>query len=821
MNGVVQDFRYALRSLVRRPGFAVLGISILALGIGVTAAVFCVSYSLLFRSLPYGEADRVMVLWRTVEGMDDPTPLSVPTVEDVEERNRAFAALAAFVEKDLNLTGRDGEPERLHGLLVSHRMMEVLGVEPAAGRSFTAEEDRHGAERTVVLSHELWVRRFGAEEQLSSLEVNLDGSRYTVVGVLPPRLDQRKLGMYTIGDFWVPIGLFESQFSRRREDSPGLLLAGRLRPGTTPDGGRRDVERLARELAAEHPQVRKSQIEAVEILEDEVAEVRPTLHLLLGAVGFVLLLACADLANLLLTHGARRRQEFATRGALGASRWQVVRQVMIETLLLAVAGGALGLWLARLSLDAMVAKLLPGALLHAEMSLDVTVLAMTAAVTLAAVVAAALVPALQASRVSFQDSLKVRGAQTLQRFEKTLVGVEVAIALVLLIGSLLMFESLVRLRGQDPGFDPRGTLSAQVTLPMPKYAEASRWVAFFDRVLEELGALPSAREVALTSSLPLVGGERDISLVAAGDRPVPRIHELPTTRFQMVSPRFFEVMGIPLIQGRDFSPLDDDRRGAEHVVIINQALARRYWPDQGDRVIGQRIAFELEGTPEEPELLWREVIGVVGDVRYASLRSTSRHAVYVPHTQPGLWFEEQWPTMAVVVKAEGDPLSLVQPVRAGLLRVDPDQPIDEVRSLDAVIADESSQLGGIFILLVSFAVLAAVLALVGVYGIVAQAVAGSVREIGTRVALGAAPSQVVGGLLKQNLVLVGTGLAAGLMVAAWVSRWLSSLLYGVGSLDPRVYVASVMSLGLAALIATLLPAWQAVRISPSEALRQD
>ena len=821
MNGVLQDLRFAMRSLVRRPGFAVLSISILALGIGVTAAVFCVSHTLLFQSLPYQDADRVMVMWRLIEGIEEPAPFSFPTIEDLEARNRAFESLAVFVEKDLNLTGADGEPERLHGMLVSHRLLGVLGVDVAAGRGFSARDDQRGAERTVLLSHQLWTRRFGADESLLSRQVTLDGLQYTVVGILKPELNVQKLGQYTIGDFWVPIELFHAELPHRREESPGLLLAGRLKPEVSPAAGRQDVERIAGELADKYPHLRKSQFTAVKILDDVVGEIRPTLYLLLGAVGFVLLLACADLANLLLTHGARRRQEFATRTAVGASRWRVVRQVMCETLVLAMFGSVVGLVLAGLSLEVMAAKLLPGATFHNEFSIGWPVLVFTLTVTLVAVVAASLVPALQASNVSFQANLTVRSPQSLQRFEKVLVGVEVAIALVLLIGAFLMFESLMRLRDQDPGFEPSQVLSTKVTLPMPKYAAASSWVSFFDQALVELAGLPGVSLVAMTSSLPLVGDEENMSPVAAGDRALPQVRDLPSTRYQIVSPRFFEAMGIPLIHGRDFSSFDDDRGDAKHVVIINQALARHFWPDPTDEVIGQRIAFELDGTVEAPEFLWREVIGVVGDVRHSSLRSASRHAVYAPYTQPGLWFEGEWPTVGVVVKSEGEPRALVPAVRASLLSIDPDQPVDEMQSLAAAIEIEVGQLRAIFTLLISFAGLAAVLALIGVYGIVAQAVAGSVREIGTRVALGATPSQVVGELLKRNLLLVGIGLAVGLAAAAGVSRWLSSLLYGIGSLDPRVYSMSVGGLALAALLATLVPAWKAARISPSEALRQD
>ncbi len=817
----LQDLRFAARALIRKPGFSLLSISLLALGIGTTVAMFSVTHELLLQPLPYTNADRVMVAWRVVEGVEGAMPFSFPTVDDLRERNRAFESMAVYVEKDLNLTAADGDPERLRGLLVSGELPATLGVVPSVGRSFTPADDRLGAPRTVLLSHEFWNRRFGADDTILSRSIILDGLSYTVIGVLPPDLRTRKLGPYRVGDFWIPVELFRGQLAASREESPDLFMVGRLKPDLHPDDGREDLERIARELSQEHVILRRSDFTAVELFEDAVGEVRPVLRMLIGGVGFVLIIACANLANLLLARGIRRRREFATRAAVGAGQLRLMRQVITETLLLGFLGGGAGLLLAQLCLD-VLAKGLPSETLgHVDIAINGSVVFFASLITLVAVFAAGLLPALRAPKASFRASLRAPNSRAPQRLEKVLVGAEIAVALVLLIGAALMLSSLLQLRNQDPGFDPDNLLTAQITLPMPKYVETERRVRFLDLALEEVGDVSGVHKVAMTSNLPLVGNSEDLSLVAAGDRPLPTMGQFSHTLFQMVSPEFFRTMGIPLLHGRDFSDRDDDRLDAPHVVMINSTLARHFWPGSGEQAIGKEIAFEIDGTPEAPVFKWREVIGVVGDVRHGSLRSTSRNALYVPYTQPGLLFREHWPTVAMVAKTQTDPVSLTESVRLGLQKVDAEQPIHAVQSVASVIASEVNDLEAVFILFVVFAGLAVLLAVVGVYGIVNQAVASSTREIGTRVALGAGPVQVMSGLLRQAASWMLGGVGAGLLVAALMSRSLSSLLYGVGSLDPVVYAASAFIVGLVTLLAILGPAWQAARLDPSVALRED
>ncbi len=817
----LQDLRFAARSLIRRPGFSLLSIALLGLGIGTTVAMFSVTHALLLEPLPYANADRVMVAWRIVEGVDGAMPFSFPTVDDLRERNRSFESMAVYVEKDLNLTGTDGDPERLRGLLVSGELPATLGVAPSIGRSFTTTDDRPGAARTVLLSHELWNRRFGADEGALSQPIILDGLSYTVIGVLPPNLRTRKLGPYRVGDFWVPVGLFRDQLASSREDSPDLFMVGRLKPDLQPEDGREDLERIARELSQEHMILRRSDFAAIELFEDTVGEVRPVLRLLIGGVGFVLIIACANLANLLLVRGIRRRQEFATRAAVGAGQLRLVRQMITETLVLGLLGGMVGLLLAQLSLDVLAGRLPPETLGHINIAINGTVVFFALLVTLVAVFGAGLVPALRAPQANFRAALLAPTNRAPQRVEKVLVSAEIAVALVLLIGTALMFSSLLRLRDQDPGFDAESLLSAQVTLPIPKYAEVGKRIQFFDRTLEGLGGLSGVRGVALTSNLPLVGNSEDLSLVAAGDRPLPTMGQFSHTLFQMVSPNFFRTMGIPLLHGRDFTSRDDDLLEAPPVVVINRALAHHFWPGSDEQAIGKKIAFEIDGTPENPDFKWREVVGVVGNVRHASLRSTSRHALYVAHTQPGLFYQDHWPTIALVVKTETDPMTHAAAVRLGLQEIDAEQPIHGVQPLSSVIASEVDDLEAVFTLFVAFAGLAVLLAVVGVYGIISQAVASSTREIGTRVALGAGPKQVMMGLLRQAAVLMLVGLGSGLLVAAIVSRSLASLLYGIGSVDPMVYAGSALMVGLVSVLAILGPAWQAARLDPSEALRQD
>jgi len=820
MSGLIQDLRFALRSLTSKPGFTLLSVGVLALAIGATTAIFCLLQAVLLRPLPFDEAEKVVVLSRTFEGTTESIPFSYPTIEDVTKRNRAFEDMAVFVTWNLNLTGLGGDPERLTGLLVAASFPAALGVKPTLGRGFTAADDHPGADRSIMISHELWSRRFGADEAVLGQTITLDGQLYTVVGVLPPKLKTRTLGTYPLGDFWAPIELFKDQIPYSREESAGLLLVGRLKPEVGLDAGREDLDRLSRELGAEHVLLGRSKISAVELYEDSVGSERPTLQLLAGAAGFTLLIACINLANLFLGRGAHRQREFATRSAVGASRIRLVRQVFTETAWVGLLGGVGGVLLAELSIDALAAKVSPETVGFAEASLDGQALLFAALVLIVTILAVGIVPALQASGSSFQNALRVRSQQSGQRLERILVGVEIAVSLVLLIGTFLTLSSLMRLQNQDPGFDPANVLSAQVKLPMPKYSESWKWVGFFDRAIGELSDLPGVRGVAVTSRLPMTGGEAS-SPVAAADRPLPKTQNLSRTNYQMVSPGFFNTMSIPLLSGRDFGPNDDDRRDAPHVVVISQTLARHFWPASVLEPLGQRIAFELKGTVANPEFVWREVVGVVGDVRSADLRSASGNAVYVPYTQPGEWFVGEWPPMALVIKAEGDPIRHVQPTRSGLLRVDAEQPIHGVRSLDEVLDAQLTQVSTVFTLLSASAILALILATVGVYGLVAQAVANRHREIGTRIALGASPGRIVGEILRQNAVFIVCGLAVGLMVASAVSRSLSSWLYGIGSLDPVVYSAAAVALGLTAILACWIPARRAARIDPGVALRDN
>lgn len=818
MSGLIDEFRLALRSLTRTPGFTFLGGAVLALGIGATAAIFCVSHAILVKPLPYADAERLMVGWKEIEGIEGVSGFSIPTYEDLERRHRAFDSVASFMTRELDLSGNTEEPERLKGLMVSAQFPELLGIRPDSGRSLMANDDRPGAQRTVMLSHELWSRRFGSDPEILTRPIQLNGQPYSVVGIYPPGLAGREIGGYFLGDFWVPMGIFRDQLPKDRQQSIGLYFLGRLRPGQSYDDGRDDLDRIAQELKADFPLMDSTRFDARDLPADAVINIRQTLYLLLGAVGFVLVIACSNLASLLLSRGARRQQEFATRMAVGAGRWRLVRQVLVETLLLGALGGLVGLWLARSGVDLLVAELVPSSLQQEGISIGGTVIGFAVVMVLVAVIASGLVPALQASRASFYQSS--RSASSRHRLDKALVVLEVALAMVLVIGSLLMMSSVRQLQGLDPGFDPHNVLSAKVSLTEARYPETSRRVDFFDQALAEIRRLPGVRSVAATSSLPM-GGHSISSRVAPGGRPLPPTNDLSPTQFQLVSPGFFESMGIPLLAGRDFTHRDDDRYGAVGVAIINQSLADLFWPDPDDSPLGQQVAFEMRGTPAEPEFLWRKVIGVVGDVRQAGLQEDTGSSVYVPYTQPGLWYEDRWPSITLVARTENDPVSLVQALRRTLMKIDPAQPVHSIRSLQEILDDQVAQQRTFLSLLTIFAVVALVLAMAGVYGVAAQAVARGQREIGTRVALGATPSQVVGGLLKQNLRLVAVGLVAGTIVAVIVSGYLSAQLYGVGRLEPLVYFAAVLVLGLAATLAILIPAWQAIRVDPSTALRQD
>ncbi len=826
MDGLTHDLRFGLRTLGRSPGFTLIAIVTLALGIGVNVAMLSVTSALLFRQLPFEDADQVMALWRHTRN-GDRSPFSILTFRDWRERNRAFEHLAMFRTSSQNLTGGEGEPERVRGLMVSAGFAEALGVEPIQGRTFLPEDDRLGAGRTVMLGHQLWTRRFGGDPQILGQSLDLDGEPYTVIAVLPAGLRHQEIGRVALGDFWLPIGIFFDRLPADDRAARELEGVGRLQPGVTVEAARQDMERITRELAAEHPMTYVgARLEGALLQEHLVRDLRPIVLVLLAAVGFVLLIACTNLINLLLTRAAYRDQELATRTALGAGRARLIRQLLVESLLLALLGGALGLLAAHLCLGLLLPRMVTGIAHLGEARVDGSTVALTFLLSLAVSVAIGLVPALRATRhrrqshVGGGQGLLARSALPQEGLRQSLAISELALAVVLLIGAGLMLNSLSRLRAVDPGFAIERILTAKLVLPQAKHDQTFPWLAYFDEALRRLRALPGVDEATVTSLRPM--DDDDLTIIAAGDRELPRIPDMAAATFQLVGPAYFRAMGIPLVEGRAFDPRDRDRGEADRsppVVVINESLARHFWPDESP--LGKPFAFEFQGTPEAPKPRWRQVVGVVGDARQLRLSEPPGFAAYAPYTQHSPYFAGRSPTMTLALRTRGEPADLIATVRAELLEVDPHQPIFGIQPLSEVAGAQLSPSRMVSSLLSSFAALALVLATLGVYGVIAYNVAARTREIGVRMALGASPGQVLGLLLKRGLLIISIGVGLGLLGAALLTRLMSSLLYGVEAIDPGIYLGVASTLGAVGTLAVLIPAWRAMKLQAAEALHYE
>jgi putative ABC transport system permease protein len=822
MESLLHDLRSGLRVLRRKPAFTVIAVVTLALGIGVNTAMMSVVSALLFRDLPYRDVDRLMVLWRDTESHGRST-FSIPTLRDVAERNRSFERLATFRFSSKNLLGREEAPERLPCIMASAEFPRVLGIEPQLGRSFLPEDDRLGAARTAIISHELWERRFGGDESVLGTALELDGLDYTVIGVLPPGLSEERLDGGRLGDLWLPLGLFLDQLPAEKRDERMMQAVGRLGPGVSADAARRDLDRIFAELHAEHPSsYENNRFTGALLRRDLHREIRVPLISLQGAVCVVLLIACVNLVHLLLTHLSQRQRELATRMALGASRGRLIRQLVTESLLLGLFGGALGIAGAYFYLP-WVEKVLTGDFAIRGARLDATVCAASVLLTLTVSLVCGLVPAFRATRGRRQrdltgGGLAARGGVPHRRFRRNLVAVEIALALVVLIVTGLMLRTVDRLSQLDPGFRTERLLTLKIQLPQWQYEQPQLWRAFFEQALERLRALPEVETAAVTTLRPLEGDPGG-TIVAAGDRPLPETPNMANGVYQLVSPGFFHTLDIPLLAGRDFDSRDDDRHDSEPVVVISESLARRLWP--GESPIDKIFAFEFTGSAENPIPQWRRIIGVVGDVRLGELHRPSRFAVYAPYTQHSLYFDEESPAVTLMVRARGEPDAVAGKVRDTLSELDRRQPVHSLFPMEALIEAALEEPRMISSLLSFFAVLALALALVGVYGLVSLLVASRTREIATRIAFGATPSRIFFAVLREGASLVAVGLGSGLVVTAVLMHWAEALFYDAAPIDPSLYLTVALLLGATVMISTLSPAWRATRVAPAQALRYE
>ena len=820
MHNLSRDLRLSVRRLIKSPGFTALCVLTLALGIGANTAIFSVLYGVLLRPLPYADPDRVMVLWET-EPQRPRSGVSAPDFFDWRTDSRSFAGLSGFGSWAMTWTG-DSEPELLRGRSVSGNFFSVLGVEAELGRVFDPQADGSAEQDLVVLDHGFWQRRFGADRAVIGRTMVLDGKPYTVVGVLPASFEfpgSFQPVFWVRGQHEVP-KVAQGRDVTEQRGFHYFLAVGRLAPGVTRAAAQSEMDVLMQRYADTYPETNAERGALVTPLDEWfVGEIRPALLMLMGAVGFVLLIACGNIANLLLARATAQQPELAIRNAVGADRSALFRQLLTDCVALALAGGLLGLPLAFWGLKLLL-RLAPATLPRlGEITVSTPVLLFTLAVAVVTALVFGTLPALQSCRPDLRDLL-TRGHQSggghrPSRSRSLLIIAEVALALVLLIGAGLLIRSLLLVRAVDLGFNPEGVLSMGIVLPHTEYDEDARIAAFHRQVLENIAALPEVESVGLVGHLPLTGTGQFVAFEIQG-QPAPRPGKERKANYQPASADYFRTLGLTLLDGRGL--LATDTADSQPVVVISETLKRRYWPDQS--ALGQRISFDPERRTggggrkvnEEGEKWWT-VVGVVGDVRHRDLEQEVKPEVYLSY--------EQSPTIYVnlVVRTRGEPIQVANAVRRRVAAVDRKQPVFRVRPMIQLVAHSIAERQFLMVLLGLFAALALIMACLGIYGVMAYSVSRRTLEIGIRLAVGARRSQVLGLMIRQGFLLVGSGLVLGLPLAFFVARAMSGLLYGIEALDPLTFVLVPLLLIAVALLANFLSTRRAARIDPAVSLR--
>ena len=801
-----QDLRYGARMLMKNPSFTLIAILTLALGIGANAAIFSVVNSVLLRPLPFKDADRLMLLRETKLPQFPEFAVSPANFLDWQKQNTVFEQLVAMRPTSLNLTGT-GDPERLRGISVTDGFFAMLGTPPQLGRGFLPEEHQPGQNNVAILSHGLWQRRFGGDPDIVQQTISLDGRSYTVVGVMPSTFQfwDRE------SELWTPIAFTPQQAENRAGHSLSRVI-GQLKAGVTPEQARTEMGAIVDQLAAQHATNAGWHVIVVPLQDHMVRRIKPALLVLLVAVAFVLLIACGNVANLLLARAAGRQKEIGIRTALGARRERIIRQLLTESVLLALLGGALGLVLAKAGMDALLALAPQDLPRLSDISLDGRVVAFTAAITVLTGVIFGLVPALQAASPNLDETLKDAGRGSTEGgrrrlIRSTLVVLEVASALVLLVGAGLMIKSFWRLQQVDPGFIPDQALTLSVTLPRRTYPEDHQQVTFFHQLLENVSALPGVQAVGATSLLPLSNDDFVLSFEIEGRPPLPLDVSQQNANYHSVSADYFKAMGIPLLRGRLFT--ERDSKDSSHVALINETMAKKIFPEEDP--IGKRITFDLRD--QHPD--WFEIVGIVGDVKHYGLDQVTTLQIYEPYTQ------QTFPSMTLIVRTAGDPTHLSAAIRNQVLSLDKEQPIANIQTLDRYVSTAMAERQFSMLLLGVFAAVAMVLAAVGIYGVLNYAVTQRTHEIGIRLALGAGRHDLLKLVIGHGMLLTLLGLAIGLSVALAMTRVMSILLFEVSATDPLTFVAIPLLLTAVALLACYVPARRATKVDPIIALRYE
>ena len=809
MDTLGQDIRYALRALAQQRAFAIVAVLTIALGVGANTAIFSVVNAMLLQPLPYPAADRLVVLWTTTGSGNN--AVAWPEYLDWRAQSHAFEEMGVWRGQSVTLTGADTEPDRASGAFVTASFFDVVGAQARLGRTFRPEETEPTTTQPVtVISHGLWTRRFGADPGILGRTLVLNGQPRTVIGVVGPEFEGGRApfdGWFMGTEVWLPVADFPNANGLARGQSE-LLVAARLRPHTTVAAAQADLSLVARHLEQAYPDTHARRAVVVMPLHEQlVADVRPALLILLGAVGLVLLIACANVANLLLARASHRQRELALRSALGAGRRRLVAQLLTESMVLALAAGVLGAALGSFALRGLVALVPASAGLPANLGIDRTVLAFTAGLSLLTGMVFGLLPAWQASRPDLVAVLREGGRSVggaaRRRFRDGLVVAEIALSLVLLVGAGLLLRSVSALQGADPGFRTDRLLTMEFRLPPARYPQPAQMAAFFRAILERMRAVPGVESVALVRAVPFSGNGGSSLYEIEGAAPAPPGRE-PRTQTNIVSPGYFRTMGIPILRGRDVE--ERDTADATPVAVVSATFARTAWP--GQDALGKRVRFKGNDR-------WWTVVGVAGDVKHGSFTDAPAPQAYTPHEQDPKIFA------CVVARTTGDPMAAADGIRRAIWSVDAQQPVWKVRSMEALLARARGPTRALSILIAMFAAVALVLAAVGIYGVMTYLVAQRTREIGIRMALGASAHTVVAMVVGRGLALTLAATVLGIAGAAALTRTLATLLFGVGPLDPLTFVAAAAVLGGVALLACWLPARRAARVDPVVALAEE
>ena len=804
---MIQELRYALRVLAKDFGFATVAVLTLAFGIGANTAIFTVVNAVLLRPLPYNQPDRLVSLYLGYSNIPGHGSFSLIRLDQLRSQSRSFSNVAGFCSETFNLTGVD-QPEQLRAARVSHDFLQTLGVQPILGRSFLPEEDREGGRPVVLLSYGLWQRRFAGKPGIVGSAITLDATSYTVIGVLPPGLDQPSPRLDLLATNLAGF----SRFTRDQIANGGGYINGiaRLRPESTLPAAQSEMDVLSRRYLQQNvgkiDAAPNGRLGLEPLQETLVSGIKPALLVLSAAVGALLLIACANVASLLLARATGRRKEFAVRAALGARRRDLMRQLLAESFVLALAGGALGILIAFAGIRLVATSRFLDVPRVQEIQLDWQTLAFTLVASILTGVVFGLIPAFQVSKPDLNSILResgrgAAGSVNRQRVRTLLVIGQVGVSMLLLIAASLLIRSFIELQRVEPGFDPRNVLTMRVSLPAAKYGTNSQKTIFFRQAAEKLEAIPGVRSASAVLALPLESHVM-APVQVVGAPPLP-FNQRPVIYWQSITPDYFQTIGARLVRGRFFT--DRDNETAAGAAIVNESFARRFWP--AENPLGKRVRVarvELEG----------EVVGVVADVKTSRIESDSGGELYTPYAQ------RPWPAMSIAVRTSGDPMAMASVVRKETATLDPELPLTSIRPMEDIVADSYGQRRWTLWLLCMFAAIAISLAAIGIYGLLAYSVEQRRQEMGIRRALGATPRDLISLVLREGLTLTTAGILVGLAGSFALTRALGTLLFHVSPFDPAIFAATALLFVAVALIASYLPARRAIRIDPLIAIRE-